>query len=149
MYSRKSNRIYVSSDKPTTFKSQLKQRSQFDSDRQRIWNRSTEYLPIVAKTMAASYKNSLDMFPSHYDYDKQSFELEEPKAFHTAKKKDKNKAAFIQGILQSIVADGRRDKLAVLIIGLVNAGKVPHWTGFDEENLSDAAFTETDADSDE
>lgn len=151
MYSRRANTIHVDADHPMTFKRSLSTKGSveaFQRDRRIIWNRTTEYLPHIASFIATSYKLGTDIFPSHYDYEGKAYELTEPKVLRSAKRPDRKKKAFIQGVLQSIVADGRRDKLAVLIVGLVHAQKVPHWAGFADEDLSDDAVTEDEAEED-
>lgn len=151
MYSRKASAIVVDADHPMTFKKTLSSARSLDSfkrDRRFIWNRCEEYLPNVAGAIAASYKVGNDMFPSHYDYEGTSYTLSEPKVLRDAKRADRKKKAFVEGVLQSIVADGRRDKLGVLILGLVHAQKVPHWAGFADQDLSENALTEDELEDD-
>ena len=120
--SRKKERISISSDRPQTFKKSLSSATKklFDRDRRLIWNKTAEYIPDVAKHMASSYKIGNDMFPCHYDYGNQSFVLEEPNVLLTSKKSERKKPAYLEGIFRSIIADERRDRLAVLVIGLAN-----------------------------
>mgnify|MGYP001327813615 CR=1 FL=1 len=151
-YSRKRDVHHVNSDSPKTFKQHLTTKTlknNFNSDRRMIWYRTEEYIPDVSKSMATAYKLGIDLFPSHFDYSTKSFEIHEPKVLRDAKKAKKKQAAFIEGVLNAIVSDGQMDRLAVLIIGLANSQKIPHWVGYQSDvGLADTAFSETDADSD-
>lgn len=148
MYARQKQHTAVTVEKSKLFKDTLdaSARDRFYRDRRLIWNRRRDYLPEVARAMAASYKLGLDMFPSHFHYQDQSYSVDEPRVLVDSKKTSKKKAAFVEGVLQGWVSEGRMDRLAVLLIGLANAQKVPHWAGFAEEDLSDDGFSETDMD---
>lgn len=151
MHVRQRDCHHVQVDRPKTFKATLDDaaRDAFRRDRRLIWNRRDDYFPEVARSMAVSYKLGVDMFPSHFEFAGRSYSIEEPLVLAHAKKTSKKKVAFLEGIFQGWVAEGLRDRCALLFIGLATAQKVPHWVGFAEEGHTDDAFSETDLEDDE
>jgi hypothetical protein len=149
-YTRRRAPIVVSSDRPVLFKRALRSSSdRFATDRRLVWNRQRDYLPAVANALANAYKLGLAPFPSHFEYDGVAFTLEEPAALAAASKTDRKNASWHAGVLAALAADGSRDRLAVLCIGLATAGKIPHWVEYDDyADLSDAAFSESELDED-
>lgn len=135
----------VTPDKPAAFRKTLSTGAEktFLAARAAVWARRAAYVPALAGHMAALYKAGLHMFPSHFEFHGRAYELVEPAALQKASKTDKKKPAFLKGLLAQLVADGRQDRLALLALGLVTAGKVPHWANYGGDD-DGSAWSETD-----
>ena len=141
------DRLTVSTETVTRWKKLLTATTLADFTRLRnvVWNRTDAYLPDVARAIASSYKSGLDVFDSHFDLGDQKHVLQEPRVLQTARRADRKNAAFVLGILSSMVADGRKDRLAILVIGLGIAQKIPHWAGYKAAETDADYWSETDA----
>ena len=80
----------------------------------------------TAKTLAATYKQELDLFPCHFEFDGVSYELYEPKQLKALGKRDRKKHVNVRSALLEI-AQYDDERFAMLIVGLVTAQKIDSW----------------------
>ena len=146
MYTRPSSSRKVSIDAVPAWKRTLDRKSldAFHDLRQIIWRRIPTAAASIAKTIAASNKQDLKLFETHFEWMGHSYELEEPKVLKQAKRSDRGKASFVHGVLSSMIADGQMDRVAVLVLGLSLASKIPIWTEFEDAQDVMSAWSETD-----
>lgn len=146
MYTRPKTRVAMSADAVPAWKRTMTQRTreQFLRTRHEVWKRRAAYAPAMAKALAVAYQMG-DPFPSHFDFVDGKYALHEPRALAAARPAQKRKAAFLEGVLSAMIADGQMDRFAALVLGLATAEKVPHWSAYDAPSPpDDDYFSETD-----